>query len=187
MDRARAKKGTEPATPRAKDKELAVKSKKFKGQVVEVRKQKGEQFQMGKEDARATAIETEERENVIPKTRFSYSTIKVAGKNLKQINHDEYGVLDGKVAKLPLIERAIDEAEDIAEKTPKVEQLIAKLKALKKKIEHDKRKAEGTARKYVKRKVAVLRTPKPEGMAMAGAGGGAEVVNVARNISKLKV
>jgi hypothetical protein len=161
-----------------------VASKKMKEDLVAVRKQKGEQFQMGKEDARATAIETAERDNVIPNTRFSYTNIKVAGKTLKQINHDEFGVLDGKVAKLPMIERAIAEAEDIADKTPKVKQLLTKLKALKKKIEHDKRKAEGTARKYVKRKVEVMRTPKPASM---GAGGGAEVVNVGGNISKLKV
>ena len=115
-------------------------------------------------------------ENTIPDTKFSYSDITVAGKTQKQINHDTYGLLDGKVDKLPNIEKALAEAEEIKDPSEKVKALIKKLKALITTTKTKKRKAEGVARKYIKRKKEE-KAPATE----------PDTINVGGNVNKLNV
>jgi hypothetical protein len=123
-----------------------------------------------------------EEENTIPNTKFSYTDIKVAGKTQKQINHDTYGLLDGKVDKLPLIEKALAEAEEIKDKDDKVKALIKKLKALKTSTQTKKRKVEGVAKQYIKRKKEAKEEKAP-----ADTGAGTGLVNVGGNVHKLNV
>jgi hypothetical protein len=123
-----------------------------------------------------------EDENKIPNTKFSYTDIKVAGKTQKQINHDTYGLLDGKVDKLPNIEKALAEAEEIKDPSDKVKALIKKLKALKTSTQTKKRKVEGVAKKYVKRKKEAKEEKAPE-----DTGAGTGLVNVGGNVHKLNV
>jgi hypothetical protein len=129
--------------------------KAFKKQIAEVRAEKKEEYEYTKEEAKK-----------IPNTKFFYSTIKIAGKTHLQINHDELGLLDGKVDKLPLMERALTEAEE-EEQTEKVKKLITKLKQLIASTRHKERKVLKTARTYAERKRA-----EKEASPRAEAGGG---------------
>jgi hypothetical protein len=120
-------------------------------------------------------------ENTIPNTKFSYTDKVVAGKTQKQINHDDYGLLDGKVDKLPLIEKALAEAKEIKDPSDSVKALIKKLTALLTTTKTKKRKAEGVARQYIKRK----KEEKVKAPADTGAGTG--ILNVGGNVNKLNV